>query len=777
MFRNVFKSGIRAIYNVSETPSFHSDYWEIYPAKHKQTGKVVSVHIFDKTSFENLVSKLCSNSPNTKNPRLITTECYELIRTGVSQLTKLKHPQILTVIEALEETKSKFLFVTEPVVGNLQTIGFDENNAAELQKGILEVAKGVQFLHNVCDTVHMNIQPNSIFVNSSGDWKLSSFYFLRTLQEITPRDRENYLIMDVTSVVPFANLNLNYVAPELILDTVGTGLAFANDVWSIGQLIFYLYNRGDCLLACFDNTSIFEYKQAFKKFEQRFYNHSASQLSYIFRSVPEQLWLTLMKILARYPADRLTIDQFIESDFFNGSLIKTMWFIDEFSTKSPEDKLIFLNGVLDNEALIKELPSTFKNNKLLPLMIETIFNELACTSSKTPSLTSNNLVSKALELVMVVGSDLSNLSFQDRIFGALLVDKSSKKNPASPLQSLVTYSISVRLVLVRKLSILHKKLNGKDLTTILKLLSTLCLTYVPNEVDSEKEQIELQDMFLGSLSTVVDSFDYLHIKNDLLPLICQVFKTTTILSTKLQTMETFRLFVNKNIIDEATIKDSILPVFQNLKSRDKRVVDSAINYFVDQTNSGIVKGFDSSVESSLSQCLRLAFGCDNCNRNEFIRFMDTIKAIQDTLVENRLKELPAERTPVNESQKPGTFDALINSASIKGGSRDSAEQVPRSKILQPNRNYAMSMNAEMQNLNTSLDIQHPSSMSHKFSQSDANQSTLGSRTANSAQSTIIPSTGRQELANRSRGPAKLPPGFSGAMLTPDVAKQNTKRNI
>ena len=63
-----------------------------------------------------------TTSSSVKNPKVVISECYELIKYEVSQLSKLKHPQLLQVYEVLEETKSKFLFVTEPVIDNLVTV-------------------------------------------------------------------------------------------------------------------------------------------------------------------------------------------------------------------------------------------------------------------------------------------------------------------------------------------------------------------------------------------------------------------------------------------------------------------------------------------------------------------------------------------------------------------------------------------------------------------------------------------------------------------------------
>lgn len=681
MFKSVFKTGIRGIYNVSENTSFQTDTWSIYPAKHKQNGKVVSVFIFDKTKFESLVYRICSQSPNTKNPKLIISECYELIKFEVSQLTKLKHPQVLTIIEVLEETKLKFLFVSEAVVANLSTLDLEKEDDLSLQKGLLEVSKGIQFLHNFCSIIHMNLQPTSVYVTSLGDWKLAGFRFLQNLNDISPLERENFYIMNNSSVVPFANLNLNFTAPELIIDSSSSQrLSTANDLWSLGLLIYYLYNRGDCLISLFDSNSPSDFKGEFRKFEQKFYNHRPSELRFVFKNIPENLWLIMTQLLARFPHDRMSIDQFIDSDYFNGSLIKMMWFIDEFSTKSLDEKLLFLEGLLnEKEDLLSKLPITFKNAKLLPLLIEVITSEISVLSSKKLTSETDKLISDALSIVLKIGRDLSSLSFQDRIYEPLLNVTKSRKADASPLSKLIKTSVKVRYGIVSNMDILLKKLQLKQLTAIVKEIADLCLTYTATEVDLQADQIKLQDLLLDNISMVAELFDFPYIKNTLFPLLCQVFKTTTVLSTKLQSLATFKMLIDKKVIDRTIVGEQLLPILENLKSRDKRIVSRVLQFFVGLSQSEHISlDLEVLVDRVLVQCLRLAFGCSDCCKQEFKDMMKLINSIEQSLTERKLDVL-AEGT-----NGPATnFDSLINTPLLRHGDKEGITKAPTLKPMVP----------------------------------------------------------------------------------------------
>ncbi|RCK56381.1 Protein kinase-like protein SCY1 [Candida viswanathii] len=683
-----FNTGIRSIYSVLDNPSFVSEPWAIYPAKHKSNGKLVSVFIFDKSKFEGQINRIYSSASQAKNPKVVISECYELIKFEVSQLSKLKHPQLLQIFEVLEETKTKFLFVSEPVTDNLLTINPKELDTLSIQKGLLQIAKGLQFLHSYGSIIHLNLQPSSVFVNHQGDWKLGGFKFLQNLNEISPLERENFYIMNNSSVVPFANLNLNFTAPELIVDS-HTKLDFANDVWSLGQLIFYLYNN-EMLINCFDSNSISDYKQEFRKFEQKFYNHKPSELKYVLKDVPPKLYPIFPQLLARYPHDRLTLDQFMDSEFFNGGIIKAMWFIDEFSTKSLDEKLVFLKGLLEidpstNSNLIAEFPPSFKSLKLLPLLIDLLTNELNVLTD-IPDPQTDELISYALSIVLKISETLSNLTFQDKVADVLFKDNSKNKKAPNTFTKLINCSVLTRLTLVENINIIEEKSKDKQFVNFFKSIIDLVLTLSSKEKDKVETQIKLQETFLKFVPNVVEKIEFPYIKNTLIPLLAQVFKTTTILSTKLATIDTFESLVDKKIIDKIIANEQLFPIMKNLKSRDKRVVGKVLNFFAKLVTSEHVNlELEATIESVIPQCYNLAFGCNDCSKLEFNAFMRVINSIQKHLVDKKLATLP-QTSSSNGSSIHGdtqTFDSLLQTQTI----RQSTDEVfaPKAKTMQPTK--------------------------------------------------------------------------------------------
>ncbi|QQP48977.1 SCY1like protein 2like, partial [Caligus rogercresseyi] len=114
----------------------------------------------------------------------------DLTRKGIAQLTRLRHPQILTVQHPLEESRDCLAFATEPVFCSLaNALGQWENmpqeslNRAkdykmfdvEIKYGLLQLCEGLTFLHEGVKLLHRNICPESVIINYQGAWKIFGF--------------------------------------------------------------------------------------------------------------------------------------------------------------------------------------------------------------------------------------------------------------------------------------------------------------------------------------------------------------------------------------------------------------------------------------------------------------------------------------------------------------------------------------------------------------------------------------------------------------------------
>ena len=118
MFSSALKSisatNITANYSVSPNSISIAGPWKIYDAKKKSTGKTYSVFVFDKKSLDAHANSLGRSGGNSFKRTI--EEVVERLKKEASSLAKLRHPNILELVEPVEETRGGGLqFVTEAV--------------------------------------------------------------------------------------------------------------------------------------------------------------------------------------------------------------------------------------------------------------------------------------------------------------------------------------------------------------------------------------------------------------------------------------------------------------------------------------------------------------------------------------------------------------------------------------------------------------------------------------------------------------------------------------
>ena len=200
MFSSALKSisstNITGNYSISPNPTSTAGPWKIYDAKKKSTGKPYSVFVFDKKSLDSHGQSL-GRSGGSSMKRTIE-ELVDRLKKEASSLAKLRHPSILELVEPVEETRSGGLqFVTEPVTASLASVLLEKDDQdrsggpggrgsrfvtedadgvrrrreleideLEIQKGLLQVSKALEFLHDNAGLLHGNLTPDSILINA-----------------------------------------------------------------------------------------------------------------------------------------------------------------------------------------------------------------------------------------------------------------------------------------------------------------------------------------------------------------------------------------------------------------------------------------------------------------------------------------------------------------------------------------------------------------------------------------------------------------------------------
>jgi SCY1-like protein 2 len=144
--------------------------WKIFSGRKKSTKQEASIFVLEKKLLE-------------KYSKKDKDQLVEVLRRGVAQLTRLRHPQILTVQHPVEESRESLAFATEPVFASLANVlGCHENVSplpqqlrdyklfeVEIKYGLQQLIEGLIFLHNDVKLLHCNICPESIVINQQGD--------------------------------------------------------------------------------------------------------------------------------------------------------------------------------------------------------------------------------------------------------------------------------------------------------------------------------------------------------------------------------------------------------------------------------------------------------------------------------------------------------------------------------------------------------------------------------------------------------------------------------
>jgi SCY1-like protein 2 len=191
-----FQSNINSNYTVATAASARAGPWKIYDAKKKSTGRAVSVFVFDRKSLDSHSSSLGRSSAGSL--KRATEEVVERLKKEASSLARLRHPNILELVEPVEDTRGGGLqFATEVVSASLAGLlqeKDDEERAGgvggrssryvkddgeggrrrreveidelEIQKGLEQISKALEFLHDNAGLVHGNLTPDAIFINA-----------------------------------------------------------------------------------------------------------------------------------------------------------------------------------------------------------------------------------------------------------------------------------------------------------------------------------------------------------------------------------------------------------------------------------------------------------------------------------------------------------------------------------------------------------------------------------------------------------------------------------
>ncbi|KAI1823495.1 kinase-like domain-containing protein [Xylaria intraflava] len=605
-----FSSNINSNYSVSQSVSSTAGLWNIYDAKKKSTQKAYSVFVFDKKALDSHASSL--DRSTASEFRRVSAEAVELLKKEASSLARLRHPNILELVEPVEETRGGGLqFVTEPITTSLASLLQDKDekeraggiggrssryvtedsdgirrrreleiDELEIQKGLLQVGKALEFLHDNAGLVHGNLTPEAILINSKSDWKISGLAFCSpppnstkptSVQPISLTSAIKTLDnrLPEYSRINHAQINLDYTSPDFVMDH---NLTTSADMFSLGLLCVALYNS--------PHRSPIETGGSISAY-RRIFNSSSTTPSpgndfLSKRPLPKDLANhVLPRLIARRPTQRMTAAEFQDCEYFDNILVSTIRFLDAFPAKTPSEKSSFMRGL---NKVLPSFPKSVMEKKVLPALLE--------------ELKDKDLLSLILQNVFKI---LSLLPSARRAFGEKVRPKLREIFVDNVKQSQEKDSArdAGLMVVLENTNLMAENSPGKEFKDDI-------LPVVLSAVESSTPS--LVDVALRSLPVILPVLDFSTIKNELFPVIAAVFSKTNSLAIKVRGCRAFvilcggseegsavddglggfapekkRKTSSSTALDKYTMQEKIVPLIKAIKTKEPAVMVAALD--------------------------------------------------------------------------------------------------------------------------------------------------------------------------------------------------------
>ncbi|XP_062339515.1 SCY1-like protein 2 isoform X2 [Osmerus eperlanus] len=623
--------------------------WRIYNGTKKSTKQEVAVFVLDKKMLE-------------KHQRFDKEQVLESLKRGVQQLTRLRHPRLLTVQHPLEESRDSLAFCTEPVFASLANVLGQTDNlpspvppdirdyslyAVETKYGLLQVSEGLAFLHSGVKMVHGNLCPENIILNKSGAWKIMGFDF--SISSTNPSDTEPKFSCREwePNLPPLCLPNPSYLAPEYILSV---SCDTASDMYSLGVLVHAIFNQGAPVLQVNQND-------IFKSFSRQL--DQLSRLGPSMLTVPEEVREHVKMLLSITPTVRPDADQMTKIPFFDDVGAVTLQYFDSLFQRDNLQKSQFYKGL---PKVLPKLPKRVVVYRILPALTSEFVNP--------------DMVPFILPNVLLIAEECS----KEEYVRLILPDLTPVFKQQEPVQIL--------LIFLQKMDLLLTKTPAEDIKN-----SVLPMVYRALEAPS----IQIQELCLNIIPTFANLIDYPSMKNSLIPRIKSACLQTSSLAVRVNSLVCLGKILE--YLDKWFVIDEVLPFLQQIPSREPAVLMGILGIYkctFTHKKLGIPK--EHLAAKSLPHLVSLSID-NNLNLSQFNSFMLVIREMLSRMEaehKTKLEQLHAMQEQQrslnisnqgNQSEQtkstpnPGNqMDDIFGAAGVNG--RENGSSAPAS---QPNR--------------------------------------------------------------------------------------------
>ncbi|KAF9387471.1 hypothetical protein BGX21_000540 [Mortierella sp. AD011] len=527
---------------------------------------------------------------------------------------------MLEVVEPVDESRTAIAFATEPIFASLSNLLGDYENLPnvpdeirqfeldelELQKGLSQLGKGLQFCHNDAKIVHGNLVPDAIFVNAKGDWKIAGFGFSTFLSRDpnvpTPVEYWNY----DHELHSYCQRDLNYQAPEYVLDQK---LDPSNDMFGIGCLAYSVLNKGVTLLQTRGNLNT--YRQQIDRISHQQYE-----------KLPAHLADAMTRLITREPSMRMNAVEFQSSKFFDNILVSTMKYMENFAEKTRDDKGQFMKGLL---RVLPQFPERVLYRKILPCLLD--------------ELKDHALLPYTLPNVFYIIQKMSPKEFEEKVLPSLKPIFLVRE----PMQNLLT--------LLEKIELLHQKASG-----VVFKEDIMPLVYCALE---PKNPPSVQEKALKTVPGIMETLDYTTVKASLFPRIATLFAQTTTLSVKVNTLLCFLTIMK--VLDKFTITEKLIPLLRNIKTREVNVTMATLQVYQEMGKYVEKEIIGTNI---IPHLWNLALG-PNLKAEQFEKFMTIIQELSDKVHQQHLRHLQDLKKLEDQTK---SFSASSDPAATNGNS-------------------------------------------------------------------------------------------------------------
>lgn len=591
--------------------------WKIYNGTKKSTKQEVAVFVFDK--------KLIDKYQKYEKDQIIDS-----LKRGVQQLTRLRHPRLLTVQHALEESRDCLAFCTEPVFASLANVLGSWDNLpsplpaeikdhklydVETKYGLLQVSEGLSFLHSSVKMIHGNLCTENIILNKSGAWKIMGFDFCNP--SVNPTEQETKFLCKEwdPNLPPLCLPNPEYLAPEYILSV---SCDPASDMYSLGIIVHAVYNKG---------KAIFEInkKDIYKSFSRQL--DQLTRLSpNVLVNIPEDVREHLKLVLNVTPAVRPDADQLTKIPFFDDVGAVTLQYFDSLFQRDNLQKSQFFKGL---PKVLPKLPKRVVVQRILPALTSEFVNP--------------DMVPFVLPNVLLIAEECTKEEFAKLILPDL--------GPVFKQQEPIQASNMILLIFLQKMDLLLTKTPSDEIKN-----SVLPMVYRALEAPS----IQIQELCLNIIPTFANLIDYPSMKNSLIPRIKTACLQTSSLAVRVNSLVCLGKILE--YLDKWYVLDEILPFLQQIPSREPAVLMGVLGIYkctFTHKKLGITK--EQLAGRVLPHLIPLSID-NNLNLSQFNSFMAVVKEMLGKLEAEHKTKLEQLHV-MQEQQKSLDISSQLNMAS------------------------------------------------------------------------------------------------------------------